>query len=182
MSEIASKGQLRLSFLRWAMVAVPSVMFLGLLSGVLSGSGANNPWYAVLAKPSFTPPGWVFGAVWPVLYLLIGLSFAVVLNARRAPGRGIAIMLFVVQLACNLVWSPLFFAAHEVALAAYLAIVILALAVLTSVYFARIRTVAALLMLPYVAWLCFAALLSHQMHNLNPDAESLVPPAAHTQI
>lgn len=182
MSEIASKGQLRLSFLRWAMVAVPSVMFLGLLSGVLSGSGANNPWYAVLAKPDFTPPGWVFGAVWPVLYLLIGLSLAVVLNARRAPGRGIAIMLFIVQLACNLVWSPLFFAAHEVALAAYLAIVILALAVLTSVYFARIRTVAALLMLPYVAWLCFAAVLSHEMHDLNPDAESLVPPAAHTQI
>jgi tryptophan-rich sensory protein len=164
------------------MVAVPSVMFLGLLSGVLSGSGANNPWYAVLAKPDFTPPGWVFGAVWPVLYLLIGLSLAVVLNARRAPGRGIAIMLFIVQLACNLVWSPLFFAAHEVALAAYLAIVILALAVLTSVYFARIRTVAALLMLPYVAWLCFAAVLSHEMHDLNPDAESLVPPAAHTQI
>ncbi len=85
----------------------------------------------------FTPPGWVFGAVWPVLYLLIGLALAVVLNARRAPGRGIAIMLFVVQLACNLVWSPLFFAAHEVTLAAYLAIVILALAILTSVYFAR---------------------------------------------
>lgn len=182
MSEIASKGQLRLSFLRWAMVAVPSVMFLGLFSGVISGSGANNPWYAVLAKPSFTPPGWVFGAVWPVLYLLIGLALAVVLNARRAPGRGIAIMLFLVQLACNLVWSPLFFAAHEVTLAAYLAIVILALAVLTTVYFARIRTVAVLLMLPYVAWLSFAAVLSHQMHNLNPDAESLVPPAAHTQI
>lgn len=182
MSEIASKGQLRLSFLRWAMVVVPSVAFLGLLSGVLSGSGATNPWYAVLAKPSFTPPGWVFGAVWPVLYLLIGLAFAVVLNARRAPGRGIAVMLFVVQLACNLVWSPLFFAAHEVTLAAYLAIVILVLAVLTSVYFARIRTSAVLLMLPYVAWLCFAAILSYQIHNLNPDAESLVPPAAHTQI
>jgi tryptophan-rich sensory protein len=117
-----------------------------------------------------------------VLYLLIGLAFAVVLNARRAPGRGIAIMLFVVQLACNLVWSPLFFAAHEVTLAAYLAIVILVLAVLTSVYFARIRTIAVLLMLPYVAWLCFAAVLSYQIHNLNPDAESLVPPAAHTQI
>jgi tryptophan-rich sensory protein len=164
------------------MVAVPSVAFLGLLSGVISGSGAGNPWYAVLAKPSFTPPGWVFGAVWPALYLLIGLAFAIVLNARRAPGRGIAIMLFLVQFACNLVWSPLFFAAHEVTLAAYLAIVILVLAILTSIYFARIRAFAALLMLPYVGWLCFAAILSYQVHDLNPDAESLVPPAAHTQI
>ena len=182
MSEIASKGQLRLSFLRWAMVAVPSVAFLGVLSGVLSGSGADNSWYAVLAKPSITPPGWLFGAVWPVLYLLIGFAFAVVLNARRAPGRGIAIVLFLVQLACNLVWSPLFFGAHEVTLAAYLAIVILVLAVLTSVYFARIRTIAGLLMVPYLAWLCFAAVLTYQVHDLNPDAESLVPPAAHTQI
>lgn len=182
MSEIASKGQLRLSFLRWAMVAVPSVAFLGLLSGLMSGSGAANPWYAILAKPSFNPPGWVFGVVWPLLYLLIGLAFAVVLNARRAPGRGLAITLFLVQFACNLVWSPLFFGAHEVTLAAYLAIVMFALAALTSVYFARIRPVAALLMLPYVAWLAFASVLSYQVHNLNPDAESLVPPAAHTQI
>ncbi|MBO9669737.1 MAG: tryptophan-rich sensory protein [Sphingobium sp.] len=182
MSEIASKGQLRLSFLRWAMVAVPSVEFLGLLSGLMSGSGSDNPWYAVLAKPSFNPPGWVFGTVWPVLYLLIGFALAIVLNARRAPGRGLAIMLFLVQFACNLVWSPLFFGAHEVTLAAYLAVIMFVLAALTTVYFWRIRPAAGLLMLPYVAWLAFASVLSYQVHNLNPDAESLVPPAAHTQI
>jgi tryptophan-rich sensory protein len=164
------------------MVAVPTVEFLGLFSGLMSGSGANNPWYAVLAKPDYTPAGWVFGAVWPALYLLIGLAFAVVLNARRAPGRGVAIMLFVVALACNLVWSPLFFGAHEVTLAAYLALVMLVLAILTAVYFTRIRKVAGLLMLPYIAWLAFAALLAHDVHRLNPDAENLVPPAAHTQI
>ena len=182
MSEIASKGQLRMSLLRWAMVAVPSIEFLGLLSGLAFGSGADNSWYAVLAKPDFTPPGWVFGAVWPVLYLLVGLAFAVVLNARGAPARGLAITLFLVQLACNLLWSPLFFGAHEVTLAAYLAIVILMLAILTAVYFARVRTIAALLMLPYVAWLAFAAILSYEVHGLNPDAERLVAPAAHTQI
>ncbi|MBO9582160.1 MAG: tryptophan-rich sensory protein [Sphingobium sp.] len=182
MSEIASKGQLRLSFLRWAMVAVPSVAFLGLLSGLISGNGADNPWYAVLAKPTFMPPSWVFGAVWPVLYLLIGLALAIVLNARRALGRGLAITLFLVQLACNLVWSPLFFGAHEVALSAYLSAIIFVLAALTTVYFARIRPVAALLMLPYVAWLAFASVLAYQVHSLNPDAEGLVPPAAHTQI
>jgi tryptophan-rich sensory protein len=181
-SEIASKGQLRLSFLRWAMVAVPSIEFLGLLSGLMSGSGGANPWYVVLEKPDYVPASWVFGLVWPLLYLLIGLAFAVILNARRAQGRGVAIMLFVVSFACNLVWSPLFFGAHEVTLAAYLALVMLALAILTAVYFARIRKVAGLLMLPYIAWLAFAALLAHDVHRLNPDAENLVPPAAHTQI
>ena len=182
MSEIASRGQLRLSLLRWAMVVVPSVAFLGFLSGIMAGSGSDNRWYAVLAKPDFTPQDWVFGAVWPVLYLLIGLALSVVLNARGAPGRGLAITLFLVQFACNLIWSPLFFAAHQVALAAYLAIVMLVLAAVSAVYFARIRPLAGLLMLPYVAWLVFAAVLSYEVHDLNPDAESLVPPAAHTQI
>jgi translocator protein len=182
LSEIASKGQLRLSFLRWAMFAVPSIAFLGLLSGLMSGSGADNRWYEVLAKPDFTPPGWIFGAVWPVLYLLIGLAFSLVLNARGAPARGLAIMLFLVQFICNLVWSPLFFGAHQVALATYLAMVMFVLAALSAIYFARVRRVAGLLMLPYVAWLLFAATLSYEVHALNPDAESLAPPAAHTQI
>lgn len=181
-SEIASKGQLRLSFLRWAMFAVPSIMFLGLASGLVSGSGADNSWYVVLAKPAFNPPGWVFGAVWPVLYLLIGLAFSIVLNARRAKGRGLAITLFLVQFICNLFWSPLFFGAHEATLAFYLLPVILALSIVTSVLFARIRTVAGLLMLPYLAWLGFASVLAYEVDRLNPDAERLVPPAAHTQI
>ncbi len=130
----------------------------------------------MLAKPGFTPPGWVFGAVWPVLYLLIGLAFSVVLNARGARGRGLAITLFVVQLLCNLAWSPLFFAAHEVTLAAYLAIMILVLAAITTVLFWRVRSSAGLLMLPYLAWLVFAAVLSFQIQQLNPGAETLVPP------
>lgn len=182
MSEIASRGQLRLSFLRWALFTVPSVEFLGLVSGLMAGSGADNAWYAVLSKPGFTPPGWVFGAVWPVLYLLIGLALAVVLNARGAQGRGQAIMLFAVQLVCNLAWSPLFFAAHELTLATYLAVMILVMAAITAILFSRIRPWAGLLMLPYIGWLAFAAILSYQLQQLNPGAETLVPPAGHTQI
>lgn len=182
MNEIASRGQLRQSFYRWAMVVVPSIEFLALASALAAGSGSENRWYAVLAKPGFTPPDWVFGAVWPLLYLLIGLALSVILNARGAPGRGLAVTLFLVQLVCNLLWSPLFFGAHEAALAFYLLVVILALALVTTLLFGRIRPAAAWLMLPYVAWLAFAAVLAQQVHSLNPGAESLVPPAVHTQI
>lgn len=182
MSEIASKGQLRLSFLRWALFVVPSIAFLGLASSLVAPAGRNNAWYAVLVKPDLTPPDWVFGVVWPVLYVLIALALTVVLNARGAAGRGLAITLFLVQLACNLIWSPLFFGAHEAVLAAYLILVILALSVVTTLLFVRIRPVAAVLMLPYLAWLAFATMLAFEVQRLNPDAEKLVPPAAHTQI
>ncbi len=182
MNEIASRGQIRLSFLRWVMVVVPTIAFLGLASGLLSGSASDNRWYAMLAKPAFTPPGWLFGVVWPILYLLIGLALCVILNARGARGRGLAITLFVVQLLCNLIWSPLFFGAHEAALAHYLLVVILLLSLATTFLFGRIRPLAAWLMLPYLAWLAFAAVLAHQIDRLNPDAPALVPPAVHTQI
>ena len=181
-NEIASKGQLRLSFLRWAMVVVPTIEFFGLASGLAADSGPGNPWYDILLKPSFMPPSWAFAVVWPILYLMIGIALSIVLNARGALGRGLAITLFLVQLVCNLLWSPLFFGGHEAALAFYLLLVILALSVATTVLFWRIRRVAGMLMLPYLAWLAFASALAQQVHVLNPDAESLVPPAAHTQI
>jgi len=181
-NEIASRGQLRLAFLRWALVTVPAIEFLGLASGFLANSGYRNRWFAALAKPEFTPPGWVFATVWPILYLLIALALAIVIHARGAKGRGVAIMFFLVQLVCNFVWSPLFFAAHEATLAFYLLVVILALATLTTIFFARIRTLAALLMLPYLLWLCFAAVLAFQIDRQNPDAETLVAPAVRTQI
>jgi benzodiazapine receptor len=181
-NEIASVGQIRQSFLRWAMVVVPTVAFLGFVSSLAAGSGTGNPWYEALLKPGFMPPPWAFALVWPVLYLLIGLALSVVLNARGAQGRGLAVTFFIVQLVCNLLWSPLFFGAHEARLAFYLLIVILLLSGVTTYLFAQIRRVAALLMLPYLAWLAFAALLAQQVTSLNPDAESLVPPAAHTQI
>ncbi|BAK65411.1 MULTISPECIES: TspO/MBR family protein [Sphingobium] len=182
MNEIASRGQLRLSYLRWALVTVPTIMFLGVVSGYVSGSGYGNRWFAALDKPDVTPPGWVFGTVWPLLYLLMGLALAMVLHARGARGRGIAITLFLVQLACNLAWSPLFFGAHEATLAFYLILVILALAVVTTLLFGRVRTLAAWLMVPYLVWLSFASILAYQIDRANPDAESLVPPGVRTQI
>lgn len=84
MNQIASASQRRMSLLRWALIVIPLTMFLGFLSGTMSGSTADNAWYQALIKPDIQPPGWVFGVVWPTLYLLMGLAFAMVLAAHGA--------------------------------------------------------------------------------------------------
>jgi len=181
-SQLASMGQLRMSFVRWALVTVPAILFLGLLVGRLSNSGFGNPWFDALAKPAWFPPGWVFGAVWTILYVLLGIAMAQILHARGARGRAGAIALFSLQLLLNLAWTPLFFAAHQVTAALWLIVVILAFAIATAGSFARIRKSAALLMLPYLAWLGFATVLAWEMDRLNPDGEALAPRGAQTHI
>ena len=182
MSEIASKAQLRLSFLRWAIVTVPAILFLGFLFGQMANSGYDNGWFLALKRPDIMPPGWVFGVVWSTLYVLMGLSVAMILYARGAQGRGFALFLFGLQLVFNLAWSPLFFALHHVSMALVLIFVILALTIWTTFAFARIRKAAAWLLVPYMVWLSFAAILNYKIDQLNPDAENLVSGAANTQI
>jgi len=182
MNEIASPGQLRLAYLRWALVTVPAIVFLGFLSGRFANSGYQNRWFAALEKPALMPPGAAFGIVWTILYILMGLALAIVLHARGARLRGLAITLFLVQLALNLLWSPLFFRAHQVGNALVLILAILLTATATAALFQRIRRAAGLLMLPYLLWLCFAAYLNFEVGRLNPDAETLVAPALRTQI
>ena len=175
MTGLASRSQLRMSFLRYALVTVPAVVLMGTLSGRLSNSGFGNPWFDALTKPDFMPPGWVFGLVWTLLYIALGLAVAMILHARGARGRGLAIALFVAQLLLNLAWSPVFFAMHEVGIALILILAMLVLSVAVTLLFARIRTAAAWLMVPYVAWLVFAALLTWQVGQLNPYAQERVP-------
>ncbi|MGK2910171.1 MAG: TspO/MBR family protein [Sphingobium sp.] len=182
MNEIASKGQLRLSYLRWALFTVPAVVFLGFLSGRMANSGYGNAWFDALTKPAVMPPGWAFPVAWSLLYILMALALAIVLDARGARGRGFAILLFITQFVCNLAWSPLFFAAHKVTAAFYLIIAILVLVTLTTIMFGRIRRLAAWLMLPYLCWLGFAASLNYEIGRLNSDAETLAAPALRTQI
>jgi benzodiazapine receptor len=181
-SEIASPGQLRLSFLRWALVTVPLILLLGFASGRIVPAGDQSAWYRALTKPALNPPGIAFPVVWSLLYILLGLALAIVLNARGAAGRGLAITLFVVQLILNLVWTPLFFGAHQVTWALVDLVALVLVAILTTVQFSRVRRTAAWLMVPYLVWISFAACLTFGIRQLNPDAESLVPPGASTQI
>ncbi len=182
MSEIASPGQLRMSYLRWALVTVPLIVVIGSLMGSISGSGNDSGWYDMLARPSFQPPGWLFGVAWAIFYTMMALAFAMILNARGAVGRGAAIAVFLVHLMLNFSWSPLFFGAHQVTAAFYLLLAILGAAVASTILFWRIRRAAGLLMLPYLVWLCFASALNYATDQLNPGAETLAPPAASTNI
>lgn len=182
MGTIASKGQLRMSLVRWAAVAVPAVLLLGFLSGRSVASGNENAWYMALAKPAITPPGWAFPVAWSILYIMTGLALAIVLSAHGAKARWLGAGLFAVQLALNLAWTPLFFGAHRVGAALALIVLMFVVAAATTWVFARVRRSAALLMLPYLAWLAFAAVLNWQVARLNPDAERLVPGAGTSQM
>jgi tryptophan-rich sensory protein len=180
--ELASKSQLRMSYARWALVTVPLIVFIGFLVGNISGSGFGNPWFDGLKRPTWFPPGWLFPVAWTTLYAMMGLAIAHILAARGASGRTLAIALFLVQLTLNYAWPPTFFLAHKISIALILIIVLLGLAIATTFAFARVRRVAAWLMVPYLAWLSFATLLNYEMDRLNPDAETFAPASPATRI
>ena len=171
-----------MSFLRFALVTVPGTVLLGSLSGRLAGSGYGNPWFDALLKPGFMPEGWVFGAAWTLLYILLGLVLAMILHARGARGRGLVLGLFLAQLALNFAWSPIFFALHQTVTALIVILVMIGLSAAAAVLLWAIRKPAALLMLPYVAWLCFAAALTFEIVRLNPGAGELVPGGSSSDI
>jgi tryptophan-rich sensory protein len=173
MTILASRAQLRASFLRWALFLVPLVLLLGFLSGQLAGSGPENPWFAALAKPDVYPPPQVFGIVWSVLYVLTGLATALVAAAWGARGRSAALTFFVIQLALNLAWSPVFFLLHEIRYALYVIGALDFAALVTLALFWRVRWLAGLLLLPYLAWIGFATFLNWQFLELNPQVDGL---------
>ena len=168
------EGAIRVPWWKYASVTVPAIVLLGSASGWLSDSGYGNAWFDALEKPFFMPPGWVFGVVWPILYALLGVAAALVLAEPASPARNKALVLFGAQLVLNYAWSPLFFAAHAVKLALVTIFVMAALAAMTAGQFWRIRRVAGALMLPYLAWLCFAAALNGAIARLNPGADALL--------
>lgn len=170
MSALASSSQLRASFIRWSLFLVPGVVLLGALSGT-AGGGANTPWFASLVKPSLFPPPATFGIVWTILYVLMGFALALVVTARGAPGRSAAIIVFVLQLALNLAWTPLFFGAHQITGALALLGAIDLAVLLTVMLFWRVRPLAGTLLLPYLAWVLFATVLNWQFLEANPNAD-----------
>jgi len=173
MTILASRAQLRASFLRWALFLVPLVLLLGFLSGAVAGSGPENPWFAALVKPATYPPPQVFGIVWSVLYVLMGLGAALVAAAWGARARSAALTFFAIQLVLNLAWSPLFFLLHEIRYALYLLGALDFFALITLALFWRVRWLAGLLLVPYLAWIGFATFLNWQFLELNPQVDGL---------
>lgn len=171
-----------MSFLRYALFTVPGILLLGTLSGALAGSGGGNAWFAALHKPPAMPPGWVFGAVWTTLYILLGLALAMLLHAQGAAKRRPALWLFALMLMLTLGWPFVFFALHQLTLSLSLVAALLVLAVVLVFLLWRIRMIAALLLYPFVGWLMFAGALDYQLIGMNPDAAALAPQGARTDI
>lgn len=161
----------RRSWWKVALVTVPVIVVAGNLSGLLSNSGFGNPWFDAVEKPSFMPPGWAFGVAWTILYALMGLSLAMVIAAADSGLRRRAILFFVAQLALNFAWSPVFFGAGAVDWAFLIVLAMAALLIVTIALFWRVKRVAALLLLPYLAWLCLATALTYEIGRLNPGAD-----------
>ena len=155
------------SVLWWSMICVPAVIVLGLLSGQLSGSGAGDPWFDALVKPDIYPPGWLFGVVWTILYALMGFALALVLASDRKQYKKSALIMFGAQLLVNLLWSPIFFGLHLIALAFFWIVLLVVLVLATMAYFARVSPLASGLLAPYLAWIAFASVLSLQIWQLN---------------
>lgn len=143
------------------------LVFACAAAGALGSSDAPT-FYAQLARPTWAPPASVFGPVWSVLYLLMGVAAWLVWRERRAPGRKAALALFGVQLAANVLWSWLFFSWRQGALAFADVLVLWSLIVLTLVSFWRVNRLAGAMLIPYLAWVSFATALTWAVWQGNP--------------
>jgi tryptophan-rich sensory protein len=121
-------------------------------------------WYLSLARPPATPPSWVFAPVWIVLYVLIGVAGWMV---WRSAGAGPPLRLWGWQLAVNALWNPAFFGLKNIGFAMLVILALIVLVALTVRAFARVSRLAATLLLPYLAWTCFAAYLNAGFWVLN---------------
>lgn len=167
MNFLASKAQLRASFIRWALLFVPLIVLLGFGFGRLGGP--DTVWFQSLVKPDIFPPPAAFGIVWALLYVAIGFAIALVASAWGAPGRSLALGLMALHLPFNFAWTPVFFGAQQMQ-TGLMVLVAGALSLMPVIaLFWRVRRLAGLLLIPYFAWVCFAALLNYQFIVENPD-------------
>jgi tryptophan-rich sensory protein len=180
MNVLASKAQLRASFLRWALFLVPLVMLIGFAAGQLGGP--DTAWFAGLNKPSIYPPPILFGIVWTILFVMIGCALALVASAWGAVGRGVALIAFAVHFLPTQGWTAVFFGMQDM----QTGLIVLGYGVITLVIALalvwRVRRAAGLLLLPYLAWLCFATALNFQFIAANPDGGQKGASGAETRV
>ncbi len=137
------------------------------LIGTVFTMPAIPSWYANLNRPSFSPPNWIFGPVWTLLYLLMGISLFLVWESKSSKVKQIGIWAFIVQLFFNAIWSPIFFGAQNTGLA-FIVICFLWVSILVTIYyFWKIHKIASYLLFPYILWVSFAAILNFSIWWLN---------------
>jgi benzodiazapine receptor len=140
---------------------------IGVISGVATASGIRD-WYAHLNKPSFNPPNWIFGPVWTTLYILMGIALYLIWKQPPSLYKSNALWLFFIQLFLNFCWSFLFFNFHKIGLSLVDIFLLWVFIILTIISFAKLAHVAAWLLVPYICWVSFAAILNGAIFRLNP--------------
>ena len=148
-------------------VALILPQLAGAVGGFFSAASVLT-WYPILLKPSFTPPGWIFGPVWGILYVMMGLAlFFVLISGQGKDKVRFAVGFFCVHLFINTLWSILFFGLRDPFLA-FIDIIILWLMIAALVFiFWRIRKFAGALMIPYWLWVSFAGVLNYTIWKMN---------------
>lgn len=147
-------------------LCIALTLSVGAIGGIATASGVNG-WYRTLEKPAFNPPDYLFGPVWTVLYILMGISLYMILQSNHHILRTRAISVFCIQLALNFGWSFLFFKFNLVGLA-FLEIIAMWLAIVVMILtFYKINRTAAYLQIPYLLWVSFASVLNGSIWMLN---------------
>ncbi len=148
------------------MVCLISCFGAGAIGGVFTQISLTT-WYAQLVKPELSPPNWVFAPVWNVLYFLMAIALYRLLISEQRQGRRLALAFFGVQLLLNITWSAVFFGLRSPG-GGLVVIAFLVVAIGVTMFWGRrVSKVAALLLVPYLGWVCFAAYLNYQFWRLN---------------
>jgi len=151
----------------YLVIFVIVVQVAGLIGSIFTGQSVDS-WYQTLIKPEFNPPSWVFGPVWTILYLMMAVAaFFVWQKGLNKKAVKCALLVFVIQLALNVLWSFLFFGLQN-PFFAFIELIILWIAILlTIIKFYKVSKPAAWLLIPYILWVSFAAILNFAIWQLN---------------
>ncbi len=142
-------------------------LLVGGISGFFTSSGVNG-WYATANKPWFNPPNWIFGPVWTALYIMMGIAlFLISKNEADKTIKQTAIILFAVQLTLNFFWSLIFFKMQQPGWAFAEIILMWLMILFTIIWFGKISSAAAWLLVPYICWVSFASVLNYAIWKLN---------------
>ncbi|MBU1014101.1 MAG: DUF1295 domain-containing protein [Bacteroidetes bacterium] len=148
------------------LLSVGLTLLIGMIGGLVTATSVGN-WFVELSKPSWNPPGWIFGPVWTSLYILMGIASYLIWKQRSKKPIKIAMGFYGVQLLLNMLWSILFFGLQNPQLAFFEIIILLIMIILTTLQFLKVDKRAAILMIPYIAWVSFATILNFSIWQLN---------------
>jgi tryptophan-rich sensory protein len=147
-------------------ISVGIALLTGFLSSILSGN--PNTVYKTLTLPPYSPPGWLFGVVWPILYILMGIAaYLVFISDSKPADKRKALITYAAQLLVNFSWSIVFFRFQEYGLAVVVLALLLLLVTLTIMFFYNLYHLSAWLLIPYYLWLIFAFYLNTGVFVLN---------------